>query len=52
MFDNFVDSTGKRYASNPNYEKSLLGIYEKIGKYTDIDAKIRDFKKYKIITGR
>ena len=52
MFINYADSTGRRYASNPNYERALLGIYERIGKYTDIDAKIQEFRKYKIITGK
>ena len=52
MFVNYVDVNNKRYASNPNYESILLGIYERIGKETDIDKCIREFKKYKTIYGR
>lgn len=52
MFINYVDKNGKRYASNPQYEKILLGIYERIGKETNIDELIMEFKKYKIITGK
>lgn len=52
MFINYVDKNGKRYASNPNYESSLLGIYERMGRETNIDELITEFKKYKIITGK
>ena len=52
MFINYVDKNGKRYASNPNYESSLLGIYERMKKETNIDELIMEFKKYKIITGK
>lgn len=52
MFINYVDKNGKRYASNPNYERSLLGIYERMKKETNIDELIMEFKKYKIITGK
>lgn len=52
MFINYVDKNGKRYASNPNYECSLLGIYERMKKETNIDELIMEFKKYKIITGK
>lgn len=49
MFINYVDKNGKRYASNENYEKLLLGIYERIGKETNIDKAITEFKRYKTI---
>lgn len=52
MFINYVDVNNKRYASNPNYEKLLLGIYERIGKETNIDYLINEFKKYKVIAGK
>lgn len=52
MFIKYVDKNGKRYASNPNYESSLLDVYERIKKETNIDELIMEFKKYKIITGK
>jgi hypothetical protein len=52
MFINYVDKNGKRYASNVNYEKILLGIYERLGKETKIDDAIAEFKRYKTIAGK
>lgn len=52
LFVKFVDADNKRYAQNPNYEDSLLVIYERIGKDTDIDEMIKNYKKYKIICGK
>lgn len=52
MFVKFVDKNGKRYASNTNYETLLLGIYERIGKETGIDEKVKEYKKFKIICGK
>ena len=52
MFINYVDKNGKRYASNVNYEKMLLGIYERLGKETKIDEAIAEFKRYKTIAGK
>ena len=52
MFIKFVDVNGKRYASNPNYEDSLLHIYDRIEKETQLNELIDKFNKYKIICGK
>lgn len=46
MFDNFVDVNGKRYASNPNYENLVEGIYNRINECTDLDRLLKEYRKY------
>ena len=52
MFDNFVDVNGKRYASNPEYEKMVFNIYERINNNTKLNRLLKDWKRYKIILGK
>lgn len=52
MMINFVDYNNNRYASNKDYERMLLSIYDRIGKETDIDHYINEYKKFKIICGK
>lgn len=45
MFDDFVDINGKRYASNPNYEKLVEGIYNRINKETRLEYLLKEYSK-------
>lgn len=49
MFDKFVDSNGKRYASNPNYETMVLNIYNRINESTKLKDLLKEYRKYKMI---
>lgn len=50
MFSSFVDSSGNRYASDDNYEQSLMNTYLKISNKTKLDSLQQEYRKYKIIT--
>jgi hypothetical protein len=50
LLDNFVNVNGDRYASNPNYEKQLYGIYIKVNDVVNIEHAYQEYKKYKILT--
>ena len=45
MFEKFVDSDGKRYASNPNYEKMVEDIYNRINKCTELESLLKEYRK-------
>ncbi len=47
----FVDKDGKKYSSNPNYEKALFDLYNKINKSTNITELQGEMRRYKIISG-
>lgn len=49
MFDKFVDSNGKRYASNPNYETMVLNIYNRINENTKLKSLLKEYRRYKMI---
>lgn len=49
MFDKFVDSNGKRYASNPNYETMVLNIYNRINENTKLKDLLKEYRRYKMI---
>lgn len=49
MFDKFVDSNGKRYASNPKYEEMVLGIYNRINNETKLKSLLKEYRRYKMI---
>ena len=49
LLHKFVDKDNKRYASNPNYEDQLLGIYNRMNEQTDIVERLNEFNKYKTI---
>lgn len=51
MFDKFVDSNGKRYASNPNYETLVLNIYNRINESTKLNKLLKEYRRYKMILG-
>ena len=46
---NFKNYQNKRYASSPNYEISLRGIYNNINQVVDIDKAYLEYTKHKII---
>lgn len=48
----YVNKEGKRYSSNPNYEKDMLNLYAKIDKQTDISNLQGEVRRYKIILGK
>ena len=50
LLDNFVNLSGKRYASNESYEKMLINIYNSIN--TKLGNSIDVYNKYKMLTGR
>ena len=49
IFDKFVDSNGKRYASNPNYETMVLNIYNRINENTKLKDLLKEYRRYKMI---
>lgn len=49
MLDKFVDSNGKRYASNPNYETMVLNIYNRINESTKLKDLLKEYRRYKMI---
>lgn len=51
LLDNFINTNGERYASNPNYEKQLLDIYTKMNNVVNIDKAYQEYNKYKILSG-
>lgn len=52
MFVEFVNIYGERYASNKNYEKQLLNIYNNIDSIVKISDIYNEYKRYKIILNR
>ena len=50
LLDNFVNLSGKRYASNESYEKMLINIYNNI--QSKLGRSIDVYNKYKMLTGR
>lgn len=48
----YVSKNGKRYASNPNYEKDLLDVYKQIEDSTDISELQGEMRRYRIILGK
>lgn len=51
MFINFVNYNGDRYASNPNYEEKLLGIYNRINENTNLKPLLKEYRRYRMILG-
>ena len=51
MFKKYVNKTGKRYASDPEYEKTLFNKFNKIRNNTDIDITYQELKKQALIIG-
>jgi hypothetical protein len=45
MFEKFVNKYDKRYASNPNYENLVEGIYNRINECTDLDKLLKEYRK-------
>ena len=47
LMNNFVNKYGKRYASNPNYERFIKAVYNKINKSTGLTSYFETYKYYK-----
>ena len=45
MFEKFVNKHDKRYASNPNYEKMVEGIYNRINECTELESLLKEYRK-------
>jgi hypothetical protein len=45
MFEKFVNKYDKRYASNPNYEKMVEGIYNRINECTELESLLKEYRK-------
>lgn len=52
LMANYVSKSGKRYASNPNYEKEILKTYEAISKNTRISHLQGEMRRFRIILGK
>lgn len=50
MLNNFVDSSGNRYATCPDYEKKLLNIYKNVNNIVNISKASAEYNKFKILT--
>lgn len=51
MFLDFVDKDGQRYATNPNYEELVLGIYNRINDETKLKQLLKEYRRYRMILG-
>ena len=45
MFEKFVNKHDKRYASNPNYENLVEGIYNRINECTELESLLKEYRK-------
>ena len=45
MFEKFVNKHDKRYASNPNYEKMVEDIYNRINECTELESLLKEYRK-------
>ena len=52
LLENYVDINGNRYASCSTYENLLKSKWDKIDSISDITAKYKVYKKYKLKLGR
>ena len=52
LMNNFVSSTGHRYASSKTYEAQLSALNNRIKKTTNIDDNYNTYRKYKTLCGR
>lgn len=48
----YINKSGKRYASNANYERDILNLYQKIDKMTNISELQGEMRRYRIILGK
>lgn len=48
----YVNKSGQRYASNTNYERDILNLYQKIDKMTNISELQGEMRRYRIILGK
>lgn len=48
----YVNKNGQRYASNPNYERDIMNLYQKIDKETNISELQGEMRRYRIILGK
>lgn len=51
LMSSYVDSDGHRYASNEQYEDSLLNIYNKFISNDTLQNAFKEYNKYKILSG-
>lgn len=52
LLDNFINRSGHRYASYPNYENELKIVWEEINTTTELDSLLSIYKKYKLELNR
>jgi len=52
LLDNFVNRSGHRYASYPNYENELKIVWEEINTTTELDSLLSIYKKYRLELNR
>ena len=48
----YVNKNGQRYASNMNYERDIMNLYQKIDRETNISELQGEMRRYKIILGK
>ena len=47
LMNKYTNYCGKRYASNPRYEKMMRNVYNRINNTTNLDILIVEYNKYK-----
>jgi flagellum-specific peptidoglycan hydrolase FlgJ len=52
LLNKYVNKSGKRYSSNPNYERDMLNLYSRINRVTKISELQGEMRRYKIILGK
>lgn len=52
LLNNFVNRSGHRYASYPNYENELKIVWEEINTTTELDSLLSIYKKYRLELNR
>lgn len=49
MMKRYVNKLGMRYASNPNYERMLKSVYNRINRETNLDILLKEYNETKLV---
>ena len=49
MMKRYVNKLGMRYASNPQYERMLKSVYNRINRETNLDILLKEYNDIKTV---